>query len=146
MSALGADAALDDVSGLLAAWNASAEDSDPDTRLAIVRMLATLAQRDTTLFGRLDAGFVRPPGDALLRGAAEDLWPQLAARWGPSWPIETGRTLEDYRGIVRTLMLARDNPSIVIEVDGRGTSRSSCSRVTHRSRSPIFCGGRPALL
>ena len=120
VSVLGANAVVDDVPALLATWALSANDGDPDTRLGIVRILGGLARRDPAVLGKMDGTFLAPPRDELLRRAAEDSWPELAARWGSSWPVETGRTLEDYRGVVRTIMLARDNPTVAIDVDGRG--------------------------
>ncbi len=121
IGALGADASPDDVPALAAAWSLSARDPDADTRLAIVRALAGLARRDPSLINRMDPAFLARPADELLRRAAEDQWPDLSARWGASWPVETGRTLEDYRGVVRSVMLARDNVTVTIDVDGRGT-------------------------
>src|SRR5690606_7922372 len=42
-------------------------------------------------------------------------------RWGGGTIVETGRTLEDYRGIVRGLVLAPQSPRVTIEVEGRGS-------------------------
>jgi len=120
VSALGADVRASDVPALLAAWTLSATDEDPDTRTEIFRALSGLSRRDETVFARLDAAFLRPPREELLRRAAENSWPELAERWGPSWPVETGRTLEDYRGVVRTILLAKEAPRVTFDIDGRG--------------------------
>lgn len=114
------DPAVDDAPLLVAAWSLAASDTDPDTRLAIVRALATLARRDPALIDRLGPAFLTRPDDALLRAAAETLWPQLATRWGPAWPVTSRRTIDDYRGVVQGLMLARDNVSVIVDVEGRG--------------------------
>jgi cyclophilin family peptidyl-prolyl cis-trans isomerase len=48
----------------------------------------------------------------------------LADRWGPAYPLRTGRTLEDYRGVARSYLVATGDaryPHIFIEVEGRGT-------------------------
>jgi cyclophilin family peptidyl-prolyl cis-trans isomerase len=65
--------------------------------------------------------FLTRPADPLVRREAERSWPALATLWGPSGPVETGRSMEDYRGIVRTLMLAKANPHVTIETDLRGS-------------------------
>ncbi len=115
------DPAADDAPLLVAAWTLSASDGDPDTRLAIVRALAALALRDPALIDRLGPAFLARPDDELLRAAAETSWPQLAARWGPAWPVTSRRTLDDYRSVVQSVMLARDNVSVTIDVEGRGS-------------------------
>lgn len=59
-----------------------------------------------------------------LRAWAEDNWPALASQWGPVSPINTGRTPQDYRDIVRrfVLPLSADRlPHIFIDVDQKGT-------------------------
>src|SRR5690606_24822569 len=40
--------------------------------------------------------------------------------WGGVTPIETGRTLEDYRQLAARYLFAPDNPRVAIEVEGRG--------------------------
>lgn len=123
--ALRATATIADLDPLLAAWRLSANEGDPDARLAVFRTLSEVARRNPELMTRLEEptrrSFLSRPADALLRREAETSWPAVAAQWGPANPVETGRSLEDYRGIVRTLMLAKTNPHVLIEVDGRGT-------------------------
>ena len=51
---------------------------------------------------RVDREFLQGParpGDYLIRRWAEEKWPEAAARWGPSHPIATGRSLQDYRDL-----------------------------------------------
>ena len=123
--ALRTTATIADLDPLLAAWRLSASEGDPDARLAVFRTLSELARRNPEVMTRLEEptrrSFLSRPGDALLRREAEASWPAVAAQWGPANPVETGRSLEDYRGIVRTLVLAKANPHVLIEVDGRGT-------------------------
>ncbi|MBA2291475.1 MAG: HEAT repeat domain-containing protein [Gemmatimonadales bacterium] len=121
VSVVAGDPAAEDAPLLVAAWTLSASDADPDTRLAIVRALAALGRRDPALIDRLGPAFLARPDDELLRAAAETSWPQLAARWGPAWPVTSRRTLDDYRGVVQGVMLARDNVSVTIDVEGRGS-------------------------
>ncbi len=123
--ALRATAGLEDLDPLLAAWRLSANEDDSDTRLAVFRTLSALARRSPEVLARLEEpvrrNFLSRPRDALVRREAENSWPAVAAQWGPAAPVETGRSLEDYRGIVRTLMLATANPHVTIELGGRGT-------------------------
>lgn len=122
---LGANAQLDDVDALLAAWRLGATDVERDAHSAVLATLSGLARRVPTLMQMLAEparrDFLTPPADPLLRGAAVRTWPALAERWGPVAPIATGRSLEDYRSIVRTLVLARENPKVVVELENRGT-------------------------
>lgn len=118
-------ATLDDLDPLLASWRLSLAEGDPDTRLAIFRTLSDLARRVPEVNARLEEtarrSFLTRPSDPLVRREAERAWPAVAAQWGPAGPVETGRSLEDYRGIVRTIMLAKVNPHVTIETDARGT-------------------------
>ena len=101
-------------------------------------MLAEPARRD----------FLTPPADPLLRGAAVRTWPALAERWGPVAPIATGRSLEDYRSIVRPLVLARDAWPVRRSATTRASSApdrrcpGEASRTTS-SRAKSFCVPRP---
>lgn len=113
-------ASIADLDLLLALWPAG----DLATREAILQQVARAARGNDGFLAALAdparrAIFDRPP-EGELRAIAQRSAPVLAARWGPVAPIETGRTLEDYRGIVRTLVFARENPRVVIEVEGRG--------------------------
>jgi cyclophilin family peptidyl-prolyl cis-trans isomerase len=71
-------------------------------------------------------GFVASPPpttDPQLKGWAEANWPELAERWGPSRPVTTGRSLEDYRLIARQYLVSFDStryPRVTIEVADRG--------------------------
>jgi len=122
---LGANAQLDDVDALMVAWRLGGTDVERDARSAVLTTLSGLARRAPTLMQLLAdparRDFLTPPTDPLLRGAAVRAWPALAERWGPVAPIATGRSLEDYRSIVRTLVLARENPKVVVQLESRGT-------------------------
>ena len=45
------------------------------------------------------------PANYLLRRWAEDNWPEAATRWGPAYPIATGRSLQDYRDLARRYLV-----------------------------------------
>lgn len=116
-----ADTASDAVLDLLTeAWRSG----HADLREAALGALIRLGRGDRQFIGRLAtpsrrAWFDRPD-DPVLRGTAMRGLPQLGARWGGVAPIETGRSLQDYREIVARIMLANDNPRVVIDVDRRG--------------------------
>jgi cyclophilin family peptidyl-prolyl cis-trans isomerase/HEAT repeat protein len=122
---LGANATVEDLDLLLAAWRAGNADVERDAQQAILGTLSGLARRTPGLIERLAdpsrRDFFTPPTDPLLRRDAVRSWPELAERWGPATPVVTGRSIEDYRGVVRTLMLARENPKVIIELEGRTT-------------------------
>ncbi|MGH7582676.1 MAG: peptidylprolyl isomerase, partial [Gemmatimonadales bacterium] len=123
--ALRATAPADDIDALVAAWRQSQGDGDSDARVAILGTMRAMSRRIPTLLAMLArpgwSDFLRRPPDAVVRAAAERTWPELAQRWGPEWPVDTHRSLEDYRSIVRTYMLAADDPQVTIDVDRRGT-------------------------
>ncbi len=122
---LGASAQPDDLDRLLAAWRLGNADVERDAQQAILGTLAGLGRRTPDLIERLAdptrRDFFTPPSDPLLRRDASRSWPALAERWGPATPIVTGRSIEDYRTLVRTLVLARENPRVIVELEGRST-------------------------
>jgi cyclophilin family peptidyl-prolyl cis-trans isomerase len=75
---------------------------------------------------RVDAEFLGATGrprDYIVRRWAEDQWPEAAARWGPAYPIETGRTAQDYRDVAARYILAPDSiarPRVLIDIEQRG--------------------------
>lgn len=100
-------------------------DAIPDAAIAIVETLGALAALGPSQAFAIEDRFlsrVQTCDDYLVRRAAEQHLPAAAARWGPVFPVETGRQLEDYRDIVRRLVLPAEregrNPAIVLETDG----------------------------
>ncbi len=112
------DAALD---LLVEAWQGGRR----EIREAVLEMLGGWARRDPGVVGRLAApsrrAILERPDDASLRALAHRQVPRLGEVWGPIGPVETGRTLEDYRQLVIRYLLATENPKVTIEVDRRGT-------------------------
>jgi cyclophilin family peptidyl-prolyl cis-trans isomerase/HEAT repeat protein len=111
------DAAID---LLTTAW----QSRDGDLRETALSTLIRLSRGDRAFLGRLTTparrGWLDRPSDPLLRATAQRGFAALAARWGGVTPIETGRTLQDYREVVGRFLLARDNPRVVIDVESRG--------------------------
>lgn len=114
-----------DVDLLFAAWHQSLGDPDSDARLAVLGAMHDLMRRQPDLFARIDdpshRDFADRPDDPVVRGEVARSWPELARRWGGVAPIDTRRTLDDYRSVVRTLVLAADDPHVTIDVEGRGS-------------------------
>jgi cyclophilin family peptidyl-prolyl cis-trans isomerase/HEAT repeat protein len=125
ISALRTSAKVEDLDLLATAWHQSLSDPGSDARLAIVRVLGALARRQPDLMARLEEpnrrDLLQRPADPVVRADAMRNWPELAARWGEKWPIDTRRTLDDYRAIVRTYMLAADDPHVTVEVERIGS-------------------------
>jgi cyclophilin family peptidyl-prolyl cis-trans isomerase/HEAT repeat protein len=123
--ALRASVSVEDLDLLFAAWRQSAGDQGSDARLAVLAAMHDLIRRQPELFTRIDdpshRDFLSRPDDPVVRSEAARNWPELAHRWGEVSPIETHRTLDDYRSIVRTLLLAADDPHVTIDVESRGS-------------------------
>ncbi len=116
-----ADTASDRVLDLLAdAWRTG----PPRVRDSVLRALLRLGRGDSRFVGRLATPsrrvFLDRPDDPVLRQMAAQGLPQLAARWGGVGPIETGRSLQDYRELTARFYLAQANPRVVVDVQGRG--------------------------
>lgn len=112
-----------DVPALAAAWRRAARDSFPDAGQGALAALHAIAQGPDSGSVRAFVATTPAPADPLLKGWAEWNWPELSEHWGPSRPLATGRTLEDYRGIARQYLVAIDStrtPKVTIEVVDRG--------------------------
>jgi len=115
-----------DVSQLAAMFNRAARDSIPDAGRAALEALRAIDEASDQGQSAVATRFLvlaPTPDNYLLRRWAERHWPALAGRWGPSSPIETGRTLEDYRAFARRFVVnqtADAYPHVFIETqEGR---------------------------
>src|SRR5947208_2667559 len=113
-----------DVDTLAAAYERAAADTFDDARLSAVAALAAIAgtgpEGRAAVATRFAARAARHDDYAVRRLAAEKL-PDAAARWGPAAPIATGRSLDDYRAIVRRYLVpvsrGEPSPRVTIETD-----------------------------
>lgn len=125
VGALGGRLSMADLDLLAQAWRLAVQDPDGDARMAVYQALRRLSRTVPDLMDRLEQptrrSFLDSPDDPVLRAQAARDWPALARRWGPVAPIETGRTLNDYRSIVRTILLAPTNAHVTLELVGKGT-------------------------
>jgi cyclophilin family peptidyl-prolyl cis-trans isomerase len=116
-----------DLTALVATYGRAARDSFPEAALSALNAMAAIWKRDPGARGRLERELLAatpPPSNYLLRRWAEDHWPEAADRWGPAYPIATGRTLQDYRELARRFIIAPDSvarPRVQIETEQRGT-------------------------
>jgi cyclophilin family peptidyl-prolyl cis-trans isomerase/HEAT repeat protein len=115
-----------DLPALTAMYARSSRDSFPDATLSALGGIAAIAARSTQARERVQREFlgnVPRPSNYLARQWAEENWPAAAERWGSVYPIATGRTLEDYRELVRRFIVAPDSvarPHVYIEIEQRG--------------------------
>ena len=115
-----------DLTALTQMYSRSARDSFPDASLSALAAIAAIRARGGEARARVDRDFlerVPRPLNYLIRAWAEDNWPEATARWGPAYPLATGRTLEDYREIARQYLLAPDSiarPHVFIETEQQG--------------------------
>ena len=112
-----------DVPALRQAFIAAARDSFPDAAQSALGALHRI--RGGPVSAAVDGFRAAPPptSDPQLKGWAEANWPELADRWGPSRPIATGRSIEDYRLLARQYLVSTDStryPRVTIEVADRG--------------------------
>jgi cyclophilin family peptidyl-prolyl cis-trans isomerase/HEAT repeat protein len=117
---------LGDLTALIAMYTRAARDSFPDASLSALNALVAIRRRGGAASGRVDREFlssVPRPASYLLRRWAEENWPEASQRWGPAYPLTTGRTLQDYRDLIRRFVLAPDSvarPHIFIDTEQRG--------------------------
>lgn len=117
-----------DVPALAAAFARARTDSIPDASLNALEALGAIAKSSPEGKARATSGFLATtprPEDYLLRRWAEENWPEAADRWGAAYPIRTGRTLADYREIVRRFVLPTSpdrRRHVFVEIDQKGTA------------------------
>ena len=115
-----------DLPALAAMYAQSARDSFPDAAIAALNALAAIGRTGAETRARLDRDFLQKtprPANYLLRIWAEEHWPEASARWGPARPVATGRSLQDYRDLVRQFIVAPDSvarPHVFIDTEQRG--------------------------
>ena len=115
-----------DVPALVRAYRATTRDSFPEAALSALGALVAIREAGGTGQARVDREFLAAtprPADYLVRRWAEERWPEATARWGPAYPVETGRSLQDYRDVVARFVVGADSvarPRVRIETEQRG--------------------------
>jgi cyclophilin family peptidyl-prolyl cis-trans isomerase/HEAT repeat protein len=115
-----------DLPPLISAWRQAQRDSFPDageSALGAIEKLSESADGAPAIrFAQTEP--VPASFRSLYQAWAEAHWDLLSGRWGPSVPLDPGRSLEDYRSIVRRYILGtpdQQSPHVFVEVDGKGT-------------------------
>jgi cyclophilin family peptidyl-prolyl cis-trans isomerase/HEAT repeat protein len=101
-----------DVPELARMYAATGRDSFPNAALSALKALAAVARTSDSGRSVVEREFLARtprPDDYQLRWWAEREWPAAAARWGPAYPVATGRTAAEYRAIVRRRLLGGPN-------------------------------------
>ncbi len=115
-----------DLPALSSAYRRTVHDSFPDAALSALNAILAIRKKGPAAQERVDRDFLQstqPPTDYLLRRWAEDNWPEAARRWGPGYPIATGRTLQDYRDVAQQFLIPPDSltrPHVTIQTEQRG--------------------------
>ncbi|MGH7658011.1 MAG: HEAT repeat domain-containing protein, partial [Gemmatimonadales bacterium] len=116
-----------DIAALAAAYGRAVNDSFPEAALSALGALAGIAETSPEARDQVDTEFlleVPRPESYLVRLWARENWPDASALWGPAYPIETGRTMRDYREVaLRYLVPGHPDryPHVFIETEQRGT-------------------------
>jgi cyclophilin family peptidyl-prolyl cis-trans isomerase/HEAT repeat protein len=115
-----------DLAALTRMYQATGRDSFPEAALSALSAILAIRRSAPAAQARVDREFLQSstrPANYLIRRWAEDHWPEAAARWGPSHPIVTGRSLQEYRELARRYLTAADSlarPHVIIDTEGRG--------------------------
>ena len=117
---------INDLRAMATLYARSLRDSFPEAAIAALNGLQAISVKGAQARSRVNSEFLertQRPANYVLRRWAEDNWPEAAARWGPAYPLETGRSLQDYRDLARQFIVAPDSlarPHVVIETEQRG--------------------------
>lgn len=119
-------AAPADLPALAAAYRRAESDSFPEAMISALGALQAIARRSPADSARVAREFLLAapaPRSYVVRGWAEANWPTASDRWGPEYPVQTGRTLQDYREIARRFVVSDSvsaSPHVFIETEQRG--------------------------
>ncbi len=125
LDAMRSHAVAGDIDLVTADWHRALADPESDERLAAIAVLRAIARHDPEMLSQLSQPGRRDvldrPADPVVREQVARTWPELANLWGDVGPIETGRGIDAYRTIVRTLLLAPADPHVTVDVLDRGS-------------------------
>lgn len=101
-----------DVPALARAYQRAERDSFPEAAISALTALDSIFAGSAAGAERVRQEFLAGadrPSLYVLRAWAESSWPEAAERWGPAYPVETGRTFQDYRDLARRYLVAPDS-------------------------------------
>ena len=116
-----------DIPALVNVVKAARTDSFPDAALSALGALVAIRGASPEAVRAVDheaLASLPAPADYVIKRWAEENWPAAAAAWGSPYPVRTGRSLEDYRQIVRSYLIGQlpnRYPKVRIEVQQLGT-------------------------
>ncbi len=128
-----------DVDLLLRAYSKSVDDPTSVARLSIVNALAVVANLGFAARSAVEDRFVAVYAqnvDYVVRRAAIERLPSAAAQWGSVTPIETGRSLADYREIARRLIIPAEERGELPEIE-LDTERGTVTVALFAADAPI---------
>jgi len=115
-----------DIAPLVQMYGRSLRDSFPEASISALGALAAIYRTGQSGAARIEREFlakVPRPDNYLLRRWADSNWDEAAERWGPAYPLVTGRTLQDYRELARQFLLAPDSlarPHVFVDTEQKG--------------------------
>jgi cyclophilin family peptidyl-prolyl cis-trans isomerase/HEAT repeat protein len=115
------------VTALAQAYARGARDSFPDAQLAALAAIAAAGAGGDAAARGAAGDFLAStprPTSYVVRAWAAANWPAAAQRWGAVFPVQTERTLEDYRTLVRAFVVPPDsiaNPRVRIDNERGGS-------------------------
>jgi cyclophilin family peptidyl-prolyl cis-trans isomerase/HEAT repeat protein len=125
LDALRPHATAADIGTIVADWPRALADPESDERLAVINALHAISRHDPDILSQLSQAGRRDvldrPADPVVREEVARTWPELGNIWGDPWPIATGRGIDAYRTIVRTLLLAPTDTHVTVDVLDRGS-------------------------
>jgi cyclophilin family peptidyl-prolyl cis-trans isomerase/HEAT repeat protein len=123
---LARSASMTDLPALKAMYTRAIRDSFPEAALSALGAIVAIRRTDAAARARVDREFLESlprPTNYLFRRWAEANWTEAADRWGPAYPLATGRSIQDYRDIARQFLVAPDSvarPHVFIDTEQRG--------------------------
>lgn len=120
-----------DLPALTAMFARTGRDSFPDAAISALKAILAIRRGGPAAQARVDREFLSNtarPDDYVVRRWAEENWAEAAEKWGPSTPVSTGRTIQEYRDLVRLYVVRADStsadslsrPRVTIETEQRG--------------------------
>ncbi|MBK7783403.1 MAG: peptidylprolyl isomerase [Gemmatimonadetes bacterium] len=115
-----------DRAALVVAYRAAARDSFPDAAISALGALRATLDRMAEGADLAERALIPELGgapDDQVRRWAEEHWPAAAESFGPAFPFETGRTLQDYREAARLFLVGQGPeryPTVRVELEQGG--------------------------
>jgi cyclophilin family peptidyl-prolyl cis-trans isomerase/HEAT repeat protein len=116
-----------DLAAFVGLYRAAQRDTVPDAALSALNGVLAVARLDSARAESIEKSALADlpvPRNPVIREWADRQWPLAAAQWGPAYPLQPPKSLDDYRDIVRRLVLSSSpdrTPQLTLEVEHLGT-------------------------